>query len=388
MNQDSFRQLLSTSKTTPGPSSGFPTRQPKKVSHTDSISGFKPRKLAAAPASNPTSDRAAAELRSYLGDSGESEHKGLNFALLAQNRARLQEQDTVDDDVLEDAFASSSKPSTSSNPPDTKKKSRADLLKQLKESRGNAASKEPVSEDAKPTKFKPIASGFKPIGETDKKKKKKKIKAEGELDDDRKKKKRKLDDTAPAEPLPAPPPAALPLPKLPPLPADDLDPDADIFADAGDYEGIPSDSDESMDDAPTTSKPSEPPTVPRRGWFDEKEPTPPPVPNPISSVADSSPAPAQPPSDDSENEEPPKPTRLEGLSSSVLPNIRSFLDAERAANPSLSDVIGARKARKAEKRAAKQAEAAARGEEINEAPRGGKGKDAKRERKLDKDYKK
>lgn len=182
--------------------------------------------------------------------------KGLDFALLEQNRARAAiANDAIDDDSLEKAFhdVSADKP---------KKKSRKELLQQLMETRAagpgghdgeetmveksvSAEDEARKLEEAKQKgRFKPI--GFKPIGQSateggsSKKKKKKRGKSD-DNDGDRKKKKRKVEteeamptkeadivsSAAPSEP-PAPPE-----PELEPI-----DDSFDIFADAGDYDGL------------------------------------------------------------------------------------------------------------------------------------------------------
>jgi IK cytokine len=125
------------------------------------------------------------EQRRYLG--GDSDHsilvKGLDFALLEQNKARLASTSSKqDDEALEEVFAQ--KASTLSAPTSTKR-SRADIIKELKEKRLNDGGSEQAKEEAvaeKPpdsSKFRPI--GFKPIGSSteEKVKKKKKKKKEG-----------------------------------------------------------------------------------------------------------------------------------------------------------------------------------------------------------------
>jgi IK cytokine len=129
------------------------------------------------------------EQRRYLG--GDSDHsilvKGLDFALLEQNRARLAStQSKEDDEALEEVFAqTASAPSA----PSSTKRSRADIIKELKEKRATSdVSEQPNQETTteiqpNPSKFRPI--GFKPIGASTKGKAKKRD--EGEP----KKKKRK-----------------------------------------------------------------------------------------------------------------------------------------------------------------------------------------------------
>ena len=75
------------------------------------------------------------EQRKYLG--GDADHtvlvKGLDFALLEQTKAKLAATDSVvDDEVLESAFLEGS----SSAPSIPRKRTREDILKELKEKRG------------------------------------------------------------------------------------------------------------------------------------------------------------------------------------------------------------------------------------------------------------
>ncbi|KAF9047023.1 hypothetical protein BDZ89DRAFT_1058082 [Hymenopellis radicata] len=262
MDQDAFRSMLSTSSSS-GQSARYGKKQTKTISSSEPA--FKPRKMkkdgkyrdrAAERRVGEGNDfaqvealledfneqtakddkKAADDKRRYLG--GDSEHtvlvKGLDFALLEQNKAKVTVSATDDED-LEQAFTEV-----------PKKRTREELLRELKEKRA----KEPAPTSDAPitanSKFKPI--GFKPIGATDEgtKKKKKKVKT---VDGD-KKQKRKAD-PAPSEPDP---PSA-----SEPEPPDDFD----IFADAGEYEGLDvgDDSDEDSPE-PGTSARSLPPRDP------------------------------------------------------------------------------------------------------------------------------
>ena len=241
------------------------------------------------------------EQRKYLG--GDSEHsvlvKGLDFALLEQNKAKTAATSAVEDDeALEEAFLGADAGTSvdvveSATQP--KKKSRQELMAELKEKRGqdrpteNMAADAAIEEAKKAGKFKPI--GFKPIGgDSEGKKRKKKEGSE------KKKKKRKVDegkdkaadasDTA----RPSTPPLSTTLPEKKKQPEpESLDPDFDIFAGVEEYTG------EMEDDSPEEGKgssaeglqePQEEVDQPKRGgWLDEpksptphpKEPTPPPA---------------------------------------------------------------------------------------------------------------
>ncbi|KAI0675707.1 RED-like protein N-terminal region-domain-containing protein [Trametes maxima] len=230
---------------------------------------------------------AVEEKRKYLG--GDSAHtvlvKGLDFALLEQTRARAAAEAAATEDVsLEQAFLESAA--------QPRKRSRADILRELKSRRGGsgaAAAGEDEDEDKgdakgeegagavrdaaleaakKAGKFKPI--GFKPVGggaqdKKEKVKRKKKAKAGEQEENGERKKKRKVgpagvatdttmagttarDDTtaagpsnaekgeqAEAGPSSAAPPPNLPVPPPEPEPIDE---DFDIFADAGEYTGV------------------------------------------------------------------------------------------------------------------------------------------------------
>ncbi|KAG6854007.1 hypothetical protein C0991_011494 [Blastosporella zonata] len=402
MDQESFRRLLQT----PAPagssfSSGFTKSKAKSKTIDASQPAFKPRKVK--KTEGPYRDRAAERRggeegdyaqveavledfekraagqekstldaqRNYLG--GDATHtilvKGLDMSLLEQNRARaaLGPDAMADDDSLEQAFAESQA--------QPKKRTREELVRALKAKRAGqviddgeeggeekkekkAKSREEearVLEEAKRTgKFRPI--GFTPIGETKKKKKAK----DGEVDGEkRKKKKRRVDDagakstqandkgasaadTTPKLPPPPPPPPQLPA-QEPEVEA--LSEDFDIFADAGDYEGIQLDSDsEGEVEAESRSRPREPEPKPDLNsgsmrWIDTGSPEPelePSKPDLLKSVLASSSAAAaasaqlEEMEEGEEDEE--RPMRLVPLASSALPSIKDFLAAEGAAS--------------------------------------------------------
>lgn len=219
---------------------------------------------------------------------------------MEQNKARAAVVSNVEDDeALEQAFlgvdggVSIDAAETASQ---SKKKSRQDLIRELKEKRGQDKPAEDktadtrIEEAKKAGKFKPI--GFKPIGGGSEGKKRKKEKEGGE-----KKKKRKVEEIEdkPAEVSvlmqPSAPPIPVTLPGKGKQPVSEpepepLDPDFDIFVGVEDYTGEIED-DEDDDKRPAAEGPQEPPPEidhPRRGWFDgpksltppPKEPTPPP----------------------------------------------------------------------------------------------------------------
>ncbi|KAJ7714363.1 hypothetical protein B0H16DRAFT_524188 [Mycena metata] len=300
--------------------------------------------------------------RAYLG--GDSEHsilvKGLDIALLEQNKAKAS-LSTVDDDSLEQAFIAAAAPA--------KKRTREDMIRELKEKRGvksaaAAVPAEKAQEDAraleaakKQGKFKPI--GFTPIGGAATEKKKKRVKADGGVDGERKKKKRKID--APAEEksdqvdVSMPPPAApstskdsasASSSKPPPPEDDDMPDDFDIFAGAEEYAGIDLGEDEDDEEGEveegaaarkpetTRSELEEGEHAPRK-WFEEDESDPPPaapkLPLPPGPGKNLSRPMAE---DDGDEEEEQAPMRLVPLASSALPSIKELLAADKAANSS------------------------------------------------------
>ncbi|KAJ7782040.1 hypothetical protein DFH07DRAFT_394684 [Mycena maculata] len=311
-------------------------------------------------------DNATDEQRKYLG--GDSDHsilvKGLDVALLEQNKAKAS-LSTVDDDSLEQAFLAS-------EPTVPKKRTREDIIRELKIKRG-VKSSTPATVDSKSSvdtleaakkqgKFKPI--GFKPIGGAEEKMKKKKVKGDG-TDGERKKKKRKIEaaektgEASPADESPAPPskdPVSDPVAsssKLVP-PEDDIPEDFDIFAGAGEYEGIDAGEEEDEEEREEARKPDNPeleegeePSEAPGKWFADDEPDPlpsgsrlplPPVDKP----------PLHAPDEEDEEGELEQPTRLVPLASSALPSIKDLLAMDKAANSS-----DKRKKRKDKKKAGK-----------------------------------
>jgi IK cytokine len=246
--------------------------------------------------------------------------KGLDFTLLEQNKARSSENQSADfDEALEDAYKSAS---SSTQPPpaktstsSAKKRTREDLIRELKESREKGAGA-PKAEGAVASKFKPI--GAPKANEEVKKKKKRKIVATESS--------KVTSDSATMAPPPLPQSSKLSLQRKPKPLVEEEPPDDsfDIFADAGEYEGLDMDSDEEPT-APKKEGEELEATLSKTNWFGEQSATeddtpfkpPPPMPTKQQSRSPS-----------------PQPTRLVPLSSSALPSISEFLamdaDVEKA----------------------------------------------------------
>ncbi|PPQ69828.1 hypothetical protein CVT26_014206 [Gymnopilus dilepis] len=296
-------------------------------------------------------DRAKVEAeRQYLG--GDSEHsilvKGLDFALLEQNKARSAL--TNDDlDELDQAYNESASKHESAVP---KKRTREDLIRELKEQRAAQASSKTAEEEARLLeeakqmgKFKPI--GFKPIGTSADGKKK--SKANGADSEKKKRKKRKVEEATKATEAPAPTPStSAPIPPktavavAPSEPEAPTDDDFDIFAGAGDYEGIAIDDDEEAEeegglkarDTSETEQEGHTLVAPRR-WIETDEPLPDtkpniPLPLPSTRPESRSPRPIERGSDNEEEAER-RTTRLVPLASSALPSIKDLLAMDQAA---------------------------------------------------------
>ena len=292
------------------------------------------------------------EQRRYLG--GDSDHsilvKGLDFALLEQNKVRLASTSSKqDDEALEEVFAQ--KASTLSAPTSTKR-SRADIIKELKEKRANGGGSEQPKEEAvsektpDSSKFRPI--GFKPIGTSTEEKVKKKKKKEGS---EPKKKKRKVEPSSVDAGEEAGLKGVATLPSLlvghtasksastKPIKAETAEDDFDIFADAGEYEGVEVGSDDDDDKesetgherrhpGPSVASTVDASALPSRGWFDndaaesEPEPEEPPPKAPAEQ-----PTPIPEPGVEAEEEQL---ARLAPLTSSAIPSIRDFLAMDEA----------------------------------------------------------
>ncbi|PCH44437.1 hypothetical protein WOLCODRAFT_144977 [Wolfiporia cocos MD-104 SS10] len=328
--------------------------------------------------------KAVEEQRRYLG--GDSDHtvlvKGLDHALLEQNRARVAASTTAEDDAtLEQAFleASSSIP---------RKRTREEIIQELKSKRakggdgveGEAEEKKSavnadlaLEEAKKAGKFRPI--GFKPIGsEQGEKTKKKKLKqkVDGKGFNTEKKKPNSgteaggkptdispvpapLDEAGPSSLTPPTKPE--PQPKPDPEPIDD---NFDIFADAGEYTGVDlgdddnSDGDVDMDASPRKEEPEEQALPVKGRWFAIEEEDAPKAtsPQPLPAAAaeprnEKSHSPVAPSAvhSDQEDEEEERPMRLQPLASSALPSIRELLELDSAAGKA-----GKRRSRKEKKK--------------------------------------
>ena len=284
--------------------------------------------------------------RRYLG--GDSDHsilvKGLDFALFEQNRARLASTSSKqDDEALEEVFAQTA--STSSVPTSTKR-SRADIIKELKEKRANEGEVEESKEEAvaeknpNSSKFRPI--GFKPIGSSASEKVKKKKRNEGS---EPKKKKRKVDLSAvdagekagqKSTPTPLPPPVehvASTSTSAKTIQAGTVEDDFDIFADAGEYKGVEFGSDDDNEESETGHERSPHPepkvtsaeVPPSKGWFDDAAEPEPQVQPPQTPAEQPTPVPEV--GVETEEEQS---ARLAPLTSSAIPSIRDFLAMDEA----------------------------------------------------------
>jgi hypothetical protein len=118
------------------------------------------------------------------------------------------------------------------------------------------------------------------------------------------------------------------------------DDDFDIFAGAGEYEGIDLGDEEDEEDGEVAGKPDNPEledgeesAPPPRKWFEEDEPDPQPSTSklPLPTVSDKPPSH---PVDEDEEGELEQPTRLVPLASSALPSIKDLLAMDKAANSS------------------------------------------------------
>ncbi|KAJ1306704.1 hypothetical protein OPQ81_007696 [Rhizoctonia solani] len=389
MDQDSFRLLLNSSKSssgravtqskaynrgsllTPSSSSAKPTEPPQ--------TSFQPRKVKKAVDSKYR-DRAAErragtneyaqvegllenfekqmvgekkevveEQRKYLG--GDATHtvlvKGLDFALLEQQRAREESQDDLDD-VLESAFRrepleiSSTEESSTATQPQSKKRTRAELLAELRQSREANASQQ-VKTSTKEEEIEALERAKQAEEEEEE---------EAIVDEKPQANEAKVNPTGVSKRAPSPvnipnrepatamstksmgvtpdagsqtntdvfgpsaPPTTAPAPAPPVEEIDDTDP----FADVGEYEPDYGDDDSSAEDAPKDiSQPSITPG--RRNWFNDPEPEPEPA-------KPSTPPPKAPEETETEPD-PPRSMRLEGLSSSAMPSISEFLAIDK-----------------------------------------------------------
>ena len=342
------------------------------------------------------------EQRRYLG--GDSDHtvlvKGLDFALLEQQKAKLAADNAgADDDALEAAFLGldESLPASSKEPSVSRKRTREEIIQELKNKRSKPVNTSPSVSDSKPTdasldsgKFKPL--GFKPIGSSSKngkelKKKRKKAKdgAKTTQADENEgtpngQSKNVSSEAGPSVPSPKIQPTAVPE-------AEPVDDGLDIFADVGEYEGVNFDDDDAAETRPSAEDESKradssSESRPRKKWFEDEpdlETSTPEIPSllrtdPKSKARDISepkesvdgrPFRAE---EDGESE---LTMRLAPLASSAVPSIRDILAADTAL-----EVEEKRKVRK-EKRKAGKGEGG-----------GGEKKKVSAEAKLNRDYQK
>ncbi|KAF9477589.1 hypothetical protein BDN70DRAFT_880981 [Pholiota conissans] len=391
MDQDSFRKLMQTPRTTAPTILGGGSRPrislaplpPKKKTVDASQPAFKPRNVKKQDSKyrdraserrvgdgndytqveavledfekkNAGEDKEKVEAqRKYLG--GDSEHsilvKGLDFALLEQNRARAAQVTSEDLDALDEAYMESSSTHKLAVP---KKRTREDIVKELKEARnsgksGNGsttiktAEKEVLLlEEAKQKgKFKPI--GIKPISSVSegKKKKPKTNSADGT---EKKKKKIKVEvgdgsaskKTTVETSMPPPPP--VPAKSVEALEIEEpFDDDFDIFDGAGEYEGLDfNDNDNEAQPSHKEEMSSTVPAIPRRWIETDDEPAElHKAPLPSSSLATPIVPRPLPPNELTKNEDEDmqddQPMRLVPLSSSAIPSIKELLAMDKAA---------------------------------------------------------
>ncbi|KAF8518036.1 RED-like protein N-terminal region-domain-containing protein, partial [Hysterangium stoloniferum] len=306
------------------------------------------------------------EQRRYLG--GDKDHtilvKGLDFALLEQNKSRAVDS-WEEDDSLEAAFREAQSKSTL-----PRKRTREEIINALKEKRamdGNQ-SLDPIGEAEALEKAKQLGK-FKPIGapEASNVAERKQGKAKKTVDDRPKKKKRKVVHSPAIEKgnqekgetsrtaVASPSPVLLPAKELaglniPPqvlksaidLPAEPED-DYDIFADVGDYQGYDfEDEDEAHPTVPSDSQQDETPvspiladTIQPKRWFDDDDT----ASIGLSKMRTPTPPPKAPEPAEQDHEE--QTARLAPLASSALPSIRDFL--------AMDTQVEAREKRKAKK---------------------------------------
>jgi IK cytokine len=232
------------------------------------------------------------------------------------------------------------------------KKSKEEILQAIKAKRTGTDVDTEKSKEEKSLNFKPIGAGFKPIGNSFKpvgtshdikKKKKKKTKDKGSIakDDQQEEKAVAVENKEPEKEASSSAPPPLKPSQEDAIEAEPFGDDFDIFADAGEYEGISNTSDNEDDTDRPASVPSNHPQN-RGGWFGDTDPTfdhgkitpDPEKITPPSTINNSIPGrAAQEPEntfEKAEDEETDIPTRLVPLASSVMPSIRDLLDADKA----------------------------------------------------------
>jgi IK cytokine len=266
-------------------------------------------------------------------------------ALAQQNKARAA-QSTEGDDALEQAFIDAS--SQSNVTAAATRRTREDLIKQLKQNMHSAHGREAedeskvLEEATKASKFKPI--GFKPIG-VERGPGKKEKKAKEKDADGRKRKKRKMGEgglDVVANPEDGDLEKSLPVtqPFTPRQLEPETDPDFDIFAGVGDYEGIGSDDDNDVVagghelDASVSADNMRTATADaaKGKWFDledQERARASSTPKETSIARPDTPTHTQP--RDAEDLLAEQPTRLVPLASSAMPSVQDFLAMEQAA---------------------------------------------------------
>ncbi|KAK4698267.1 hypothetical protein P7C70_g8014, partial [Phenoliferia sp. Uapishka_3] len=280
--------------------------------------------------------QAIEEQMKYLG--GDAEHsvlvKGLDMALLERMK---HEQSRDSDQTLEDVEdeldrALFEKP---------KKRTRDEMVAELKASRGSSAAGPVVPKDEEASLEKAKAAGrFKPINKPSTKgKEKEKVPEVGEKKR-RKKKVKVVEGSMPPPPLPVKAAAPSKVSVPPPPMFDDGDDDGDIFGDVGDYKGLSDSDDDDDDDSATKPKPK--PTIPpppsdssaatKRKYFDDDEEdaflasT---APSSVTNLAAEQAARDAKGEQEEDSEE--VPMKLTPLSGSSLPSVRDLLDMDKAA---------------------------------------------------------
>ena len=272
--------------------------------------------------------------------------------MLEQNKAKATIS-AEDVDALDQAFLQSSSLHHEQAPP--KKRTREDIIRELKEQRaGKSSSDDSASKIAEEVrlpeevkqrgKFKPI--GFKPIGSsTENKRKQTKIDS---LKREEKKKKRKPNEDDPSFNNTKPSTRSIPASCAPPnelskpiVPEEPIDHDFDIFANAGEYEGIDiGDDDNELATPPhgddmEEGKQASTSSMPRR-WISDDEPAPSLPSRNILPLASGSKEQSfhrgarSEVDEDIDSDE--QPMRLVPLASSVLPSIKDLLAMDKAAN--------------------------------------------------------
>ncbi|KAG8839377.1 hypothetical protein FS842_003615 [Serendipita sp. 407] len=355
MDQDAFRDLLSSARTVPDRPSVTPAvfsksfQKKSTTSQGSSVSAFKPRTHASQAKTKDASvgDRSQGVAMSltteYLDEETEliaPITKGLDFSLLERERSKLrEEQSAIDDILLEEALQDATAP---------KKRTREEIVQSLKKSRTNSSSNT-VNADGGLDAAKQ-AGKFRPIGAPEQSKPKKRKTKTEDPEASKKKKKRKLEDAQvntltggqavdsglqqPGDLQPATSRSKAR------TSSPEIDADADIFSGIGQYKGIESGSDNESDDDVGPSNPPNPLissapnsdqnlTLPKANWFGEAiEDIP--RPEPVRLTA-TKPETQKESTDDVEMEEAPPFMRLQGLSSSVMPSIKEILAMDEAA---------------------------------------------------------